>query len=226
MIPARWVLQTPAGSRPWVSAFTWAAGTLLLSWVAPGGASASPRTNSPCSTSAIAFCEALEPVIEAVTDGRPSLVPSATRRAELWWNAHRAGFPDTAAIAPRMRDLAIEASHRHAPYAARVAVGAAIAALDACTAPPDDAARLMRLDLTGMAAWLRAHGVAVEFPRDVSPSVRLLARALRAQGHPALADALVSDVEVALAIPVRLNGDVGAANRLLACVDEVEKVVR
>ena len=108
--------------------------------------------------------------------------------------------------------------------AARAAINASSTALDACSAPPNAASRLARIDLCGMAGWLRAHGVSMDYPRDVAESAQAISAALRGGGHAALANRLVADVAATLATSVSAHGDVRAANRLLACVDEVERV--
>jgi hypothetical protein len=124
-----------------------------------------------------------------------------------------------------MRTLANAVTHRRARPAALAATKAAIAAVDACDETPTTAAQLMRLELTGLAAWLHAHGMAVDFPRRTAPAVEMLVKRLRANGHPGLADSLASNVAAALAIPVRINGNVHVADRLVKRVDEVEKVI-
>src|SRR5205085_7409713 len=118
-----------------------------------------------CMTNSLAFCEAIEPVIEAVTNGHPARVPAAAQRAQRWWRAHRAHLPDTAAIAPTMRALTTDVAQRHVQLAARDATIAATASLDGCTESPNLAAQLMRVELAGLAGWQRAHNVDVAFPR-------------------------------------------------------------
>jgi hypothetical protein len=125
-----------------------------------------------------------------------------------------------------MRELKSEAAANHANLAARAAVLASTSALDACPEAPTDDARLMRIDLTGMAGWLRAHGVDVAFPRNARQATHEVGDRLRARNHGALADQLTKDVEATLAIPVGANGDVASANRLLQRVDDAEKAVR
>lgn len=197
---------------------------LLGSTTAKTSWAAAPQHS--CSTDALAFCEALEPVIEAVTDGRPNRVQPAALRAQAWWTAHRAGFANAAAIDSTMRDLTALASAHRAPLAARAAVVAATAALDACHEPATDAGRVMRIDLAGMAGWLRAHGVNTPFPGGVAPAAQSISDRLRANGHEALAAQLSKDLAATLAIPARVEGNVHAADSLLQRVDEVEQALR
>jgi hypothetical protein len=126
------------------------------------------------------------------------------------------------AIDSAMSDLRVQAVAHRAPLAARAALLASTTALDGCMDPPTIAADLMRIDLAGMAGWLRAHGVDTPFPRDAEQAARATCEKLRASGHGALADRLTKDVAATLVIPVRVNGDVHAANMLLARVDEAE----
>ena len=146
--------------------------------------------------------------------------------AQSWWGANRTKFSDPARIDSTMSELKILAAERRAPLAARAALVASIAALDECPEPPIDAVMLMRLDLTGMAGWLRAHGVDAPFPRNVEHAAEALCERLRSRGHVTLADKLTKEVAATLAIPVHFNGDVHAANALMQLVDEAEQAVR
>lgn len=165
-------------------------------------------------------------MIEAVTDGRPNKVPAASAKAQSWWAANRASFAEPATVDSAIKELKVFAASHRAPLAARAAVMASTSALDACTEPPTDAERLMRIDLAGMAGWLRAHGVNASFPRDSEKAAQAIGESLRAKGHAALAEQLKKDVAATLVIPVRVNGDVKVANALLQCVDDVEQAVR
>lgn len=185
------------------------------------GAKSAP---TPCSARVTAFAEALEPVFEAVADGHPARLPAAVRRARGWWATHGATLPDSAALVPAMRTMVREAAARHPRETARAAVSASIMALDQCPDAPGVAAQLMRLDVTGMAAWVRAHGMPLDFPRDAASAAEGLADNLRAHGHGVLADHLIADTRAALAVSASSTGGEAAANRLLDRVDEVEKV--
>lgn len=188
---------------------------------APGAVQEPPA----CQSNALALSEAIEPVVEAVTDGRPDRVPAAARRAEAWWSAHRSRFSNPAVIDSAMGELQVLATGHRAPLAARSAVIAANAALDACPESPSDATMLMRIDLAGMAGWLRAHGVDARFPRLAAESARTIGARLRARGRVAMANALAREAAATLAIPVRVEGNVRAANALLERVDDIEAVL-
>ena len=198
---------------------------LAVAGLAGGKASAATHPQAGCSAFALAFSEALEPVVEAVTDGRPNKVQPAAIRAKAWWAANRAYFAEPAAMDSAMIALEALAADHRAPLAARSAVVTSTAALDACTASPTVGVRLMRIDLAAMAGWLRAHGVNTPFPRDVEQAAQEISSSLRMSGHAALADRFTKEVAAALAIPVRWNGNVNAANALLESVDEVEQVL-
>ncbi len=198
----------------------------LLLGITTGRASWAAAPQHGCSTDALAFSEALEPVIEAVTDGLPNKVQPAALRAQAWWNANRAHFAGAAAIDSTMRNLTALASAHRAPLAARAAVVAATAALDSCHEPATDATRVMRIDLAGMAGWLRAHGISTPFPGDVAAAGLAISNRLRANGHEALAAQLRKDLAATLAIPVRVEGNAHAADSLLQRVDEVEQALR
>jgi hypothetical protein len=198
-----------------------AAYSLGVGYIAHGA----PVANPGCSALSVAFMEAVEPVVEAVTDGRPAAVPRAARRARAWWAAHRAQFADTSSVAPALRELGEHAAARQPLLAARAAVQASSAAVDACPTASDLESSTARLDLCGMAGWLRGHGVAVDFPRGIPESERAIVAALRGRGHAALASRLAEDVTATMAIPVGERGDVRGANRLLARVDEVESIL-
>jgi len=196
---------------------------LAVTGQAPGSVAATPALKRDCSATALAFSETLEPVIEAVIDGQPNKVQLAADRAQAWWAAHRAGWMNAATVDSAMRELELQASAHHASLAARAAVRASTAALDACPDPPTLAANMMRVDLAGMAGWLRAHGVNTPFPRNVEQAAEAIGDRLRAGGHEALAGRLAREVAATLVIPVRMNGDLRAANALLARVDEAEQ---
>jgi hypothetical protein len=198
------------------------AASIVLAVAGPAAPAVAPRT---CRGDAVAFSEALKPVIEAVTDGRPDKVPRAAAGAQAWWSSNRSRFARPASIDSAMQVLHALATTHRAPLAASAAIAAANAALDACPEPPSVVERLMRIDLTGMAGWLRAHGVNARFPREAERETKVIVERLRASGHAALADRLASEVAATLAIPVRVNGDVRTANALLQRVDEVEQIV-
>ena len=125
-----------------------------------------------------------------------------------------------------MNELATLAAAHRAPLAARAALIASTAALDACTEPPNDAARLMRIDLAGMAGWLRAHGVNAPFPRGAAPAAQAIGERLRSRGHAQMASRLGRELAATLAIPVRVGGNVPAADSLLQRVDDAELAIR
>lgn len=178
--------------------------------------------STPSARSTIAFCENLEPVVEAVTDGRPGRVPAAAHIAVAWWRAHDA---DTL-YAAGMRKLLDHADSHRAPLAAGVAVGLCAVAMERCGEPRDVGLDVMRLDVTGMAAWLRSKGVVSESPVGAAEAAQRVSAKLRASHHEALAVRLEQEVAAALAVPARASGPTPAADRLLQTVDVVEEVLK
>src|SRR5258706_8059526 len=94
---------------------------LAFSGLAPRGADGATVPRRGCLESAVAFSEALEPVIEAVTDGRPSKVLPAAKRAQAWWTANRTSFADSIALDHAMGDLKTSAAEHRSALAARAA---------------------------------------------------------------------------------------------------------
>ena len=198
----------------------WITGILaVLRLVVCGSALASGR---PTAKEALAFCEQLEPIIEAVTDGKPARVPAATHSAELWWRAHAPDSADATAMR-RLRELAD--SHR-APAAAATAVEIAGGVLDRCAEPEAIDVAVMRIDLAGMAAWLRSKGIESATPGEMTKAIRRISSELRRRGNTLLARRIETELVAAVAIPTRVNGPTARANALLERVDEVEAALR
>lgn len=188
----------------------------LLIW---GDAFAASPTSA---RTTVAFCESLEPVAEAVTDGRPARVRSAARKAVAWWRSHDA---DTL-YAAGMRELLDHADSLHAPLAAGVAIRLSAMAMARCSEPRDPSLDVMRLDVAGMSAWLRSKGVASESPVGAADGAKRVSALLRTLHHEALAARLEREVAVALAVPERAGGPTLAADRLLETVDVVEQALK
>lgn len=198
----------------------WIAGILAVLRLVVGGSALA--AGKPTAKEALAFCEHLEPIIEAVTDGRPARVPAAMHSAEVWWRAHAPDSVDVTAMR-RLRELAD--THR-APAAAATAVQIAGSVLDRCAEPEAIDVAVMRLDLAGMAAWLRSKGIESATPGDMTEPTRRIGTELRRRGHGLLASRIEAEVAAAVAIPTRVNGPTARANALLGRVDEVEAALR
>ena len=187
------------------------------------------RPAESCLHVAREFRERLESVIEAVIDGRAAAVPAASRRASIWWAAHRQAVPNAADADSSLREM-VTAAQAHQPLvAARAAVEAAVISLHWCAAsPPAPLARqeqLMLVDLVGMTGWLRGRGAQLEWPAGVPETTGQLSAALVASKHVALATRLRAAVAATLATPSSANGDRTAAIHLLDLVDVIEKVL-
>lgn len=198
----------------------WFTGCLALLRLLLWGDAFAAAPNSARHT--VAFCESLEPVAEAVTDGRPARVPAAARKAVAWWRSHDA---DTL-YAAGMRELIEHADSHRAPLAASAAVRLSAMAMDRCSEPHDLGVDVMRLDVAGMAAWLRSKGVASGSPAGTAEGAQRVSAKLRALHQDSLATRLEREVAAALAVPERVGGPTAAANRLLQTVDDVEAALK
>ena len=191
---------------------------------AGSGAAPPPHArDSACADDAATFREKLEPVIEAAIDGQAGHTAPACERALTWWAGH-ADRIGAATLADSLVDAMVAAGRGGNPLeAARVALLAATASFKWCDTAPRLADRLMILDLVGMAAWLRAHGVESPGPTAAEESVPAVATALRAKHREALTDRLRTAVREALSAPA---GTDAPAQRLLDLVDVVETALR
>src|SRR5882762_3371245 len=115
-------------------------GGLVLLLAVPARGAVVPAAGASASAT-LAFCERLEPVIEAVTDGKPGRVAAAAARANAWWRAHGA---DSLYAAP-MASLRAAAGSYRAPLAAAAAVRVSTLALNRCAEPSDAGVLVMRV---------------------------------------------------------------------------------
>lgn len=194
----------------------------------PGGTAAAATQPAAASCRAVATTlrEHLESVTEAVIDGRPAAVPGATDRVVSWWSTHCQSL-GSRIQADSLINLMTRAALRHRTReAARVAVQLSVQSLGWCPGTPGTDERLMLVDLTGMAGWLRARGERLEWPGDVQSATDSLASALVARRHRSLAAQLSRAVAATLSTPESPSGDVRTAVRLLDLVDVIEKVLR
>lgn len=181
---------------------------------------------SDCRPRASAFREALESVVEAVIDGRPSRVLVAAHRADAWWAAHRGAFASRPRADSMMGDLRSAAGHRAYTEAAGIAVRTAVATFEWCGEPASDGERLFLLDLAGMTGWLRARGMALEWPPRVREATDAIAARLMSRGQIRLAARLRDSVKATLGTPVARQGTPQAAQSLLDLVDVIEKALQ
>ena len=181
-----------------------------------------------CALRAGALRERLEAVTEAVIDGRAAAVPAAAESAQAWWRLHGATFAGHADAASQISQLVNAARSRHALEAAHLSVQLSAETLGWCPGELSIADRLMVADLVGMAAWLRARGVATAEPGNSRAVMDSIGAALLRAHHAGLAARL--HAAYAAVHPLRrMTGgkpsDARAAVGLLGLVDEIEKVL-
>lgn len=184
-----------------------------------------PPPPPPCERAAVRFHEIVEPVIEALTDGRPARQRAAADRAADWWTLHQKDYAANPAVERAFRRMLAAADDRAAGLAAQAAVEASNAALTLCDGGTD-AQRLAALDGVGASAWLRAHGIRSLGPANGAAAAAALQQRLAATGQPALGARLRATADSALAIRQSLHGPHATASRLLDLVDEVEVTLR
>ncbi len=168
--------------------------------------------------------ERLEGVTEANIDGHPERALPAALRAESWWKDHAKELAFVAAGDSLIARVTAEARGGRSMNAARAAWELSERSFAPGSKGLDDA--LMRLDLVGLAAWLRAHGAAVRWPDGTQRALDLVESHLTAQHKRALARQFRTATTAALATPVSSSGDARPAKRLLDLVDVVEKALK
>lgn len=209
---------------PWLSASR-AHAVLQACALAFGLLRAAQAGAGDCRLRAAAFREALEPVVEAVIDGRPTNALAAAHRADAWWGTQRGAFASHPQADSMMGALRSAASHRAYTEAAGIAVRTAVASFEWCGEPASDAERLFMLDLVGMTGWLRARGMALDWPPQVRGVTDSLAARLISRHQVDLAVRLRGSVRATLGTRVAAKGATQAARSLLDLVDVVEKVL-
>jgi hypothetical protein len=193
-----------------------------LSATAPARSSRPPAVRAVVHP-ALELRERLESILEAGIDGRPARVLPAALHAESWWKAHAkelAYIPGGDQLVARMVE---QARARHTVLAARNAWELSERSFPPGSNSLDDA--LMRLDLVGMAAWLRAHGSDVSWPEGTQSALDMIVSRLNARHGTTLAHRFQAAASAALATPVTVAGDARPATRLLDLVDVVEKAL-
>ena len=193
-----------------------------------GSAPATVSTSHPAShvaaDPALELRERLEGVAEANIDGHPERTLPAALHAESWWKEHAKELAFIPAGDSLIARVSAEARGGHSVNAAHAAWELSERSFATGSNGIDDA--LMRLDLVGMAAWLRAHGAAVHWPDGTQSALDLIESRLTAQRKPTLARQFRTATTAALATPVSPSGDARAAKRLLDLVDVVEKALK
>ncbi len=227
MIPSRASSGREIQVTPWVVIV---ASLSLLSSSVPlatsrAGVTQSNPTPKP-QVSEIELCERLEPVTEAVIDGRPALVPAAARRVQMWWKANRQAFPGGGDADSVMTAMLRSAQRGEANEAARAAVGLSIRALEWDGGARTTPARLMLIDVVGMAGWIRAGGGELEWPRQVPVAVDSLASVLERRNRPRAAARLQHAVGVVMEGTGDRTVRTAAALALLELVVGLERVLR
>lgn len=177
-----------------------------------------------CRQGTAALREHLEQVLESCIEGRAARVKPAARATWSWWLAHRVAFPESAAAESALLDL--RATARTNPlHAAGEAYRLAAWSLDWCPGVEHLEDRLMRIDLIGMAGWLRARDEAVEWPRDAGAAVEAIGLRLEAGNHAGLAARVRRAVGLVLDTPARDAGAGAHARALLDLVDRAENAL-
>jgi hypothetical protein len=192
---------------------------------------AAPPARAPVSTRrpvaldpAIELRERLEGVTEANIDRRPARALPAALRAEAWWKAHAKPLAFIAGGDSLIARVVGAARAGHPVAAARAAWELSERSFAPGSESLEDA--LMRLDLVGMAAWLRAHGQAVNWPDGTPGALDRIESRLTARHQATLARQFRAAADAGLATPVATAGDAHAATRLLDLVDVVEKALK
>ena len=188
-----------------------------------------PAQPATCRRLAASLREWLESVTEAVIEGQAATAPAAAERVAAWWRVNRGALAADRAADSLMSATVAAARARRFTEAAGKAVELSVASLVWCggsNSARTTTDQLMLVDLAGMTAWLRARGVALDWPPAVELTAESLALHLVARGHAAVAARLRTAVTAALATPQAPDGDVTTAVRLLEIVDEAEVGVR
>ena len=192
-----------------------------------GAIGAAPAPTHPAAHLALSplleLRERLESVNEASIDGRPSRALPAALRAESWWKAHPQELGAIAGGGELIARVVDEARGGHPIEAARAAWELSERSFPPGAASLDDA--LMRIDLVGMAAWLRAHGSDASWPDGTQSALDLIESRLTARHRATLASRFKLAADAAMTTPISASGDALPAKRLLDLVDVIEKVL-
>jgi hypothetical protein len=195
---------------------------------------APPATTSHASTGPPRSCakvsadlrERLEAVVEASLDGTPKLAPRRARVVREFWLVNRHAVSAPADADSLMLRVRFAAAAGDAMRAAQLAVRMSNLSFTWCPGELKLTDHLMRLDLAGQAAWLRAHGLDCPGPAGLEAAEDAVAMALRARNHPELATRLIAAVRGAGDIPIHAGGPLAPANELLQRVDDAEAALR
>jgi hypothetical protein len=214
-------LAAPAPAAPKAAAKP-AAPHAAVKAAPPGG------QRPPCARDGTALREVLEPVVEASIDGHPDLAGPACDKALAWWAKNGKAFGRQARADSLLRAMAAAGKGGKPLVAARLAVVVATSSYRWCKGTTRLTDRMMRLDLVGMSAWLRAHGENAPWPAGTRKATAVVAAKLVAKKRADLADNLKAAVTAAHATPVAKDGagDAGPAKKLLDLVDVVEKTLK
>ena len=191
----------------------------------PIAARSTGSATGDCAARAGEFRERLETVIEAAVDGRPAVVPAAGDSVQAWWRANGALLGQHAGADSLLPKLVRAAHVRRVNEAAQLAVRLSTESFGWCAGALSTTDQLMVLDLTGMAAWLSAKGLATPAPADSRTVMETLAATLQRTGHAALAVDLRKIYAGAEPQPGGKVPGVRAAVRLLDYVDVIEKAL-
>jgi hypothetical protein len=175
-----------------------------------------------CAHRTAVFRERLEPVIEAVIDGKPERTARATSRAEQWWARHGAELKTHAGADSTLRAMVAAGGKGQPMQAAGLALILATQSLDWCQRPIRTADRLMRLDLFGMAAWLHTQGEHIPLPGGVDEATEIIAKKLVAKGHQDLANELGASAATVRTADAAGSKGSAPAKSFLDLIDRVE----
>ena len=192
---------------------------------APHAARAAGAATGDCAKRAGEFRECLEVVTEAVIDGRSAAVPPAADSARSWWRVHGSSFGAHPDVDPLLSQL-VTAAHAHHPVAAaHLAVGLSTQSFAWCPGALSRVDQMMVLDLTGMAAWVRAKGTPTDAPANSATVSDSVAVALDHAKHAQLATRLRTTYAAVQPSPGGKPADVKVAVQMLDLVDDIEKVL-
>jgi hypothetical protein len=206
-------------------------GTILLTILLPvlgahparaGDTAAPAAKRMSCAHRTAVLRERLEPVIEAVIDGKPERTGKTTSRAEQWWARHGAELKAQPGADSLLQAMAAAGGKGQSLEAARDAAILATRSLDWCPGRVRTADRLMRLDLFGMAAWLRTRGETIPLPGGVEKTAKIIVKSLVAKGNQALASELELSITAVQAANSAGSKDPAQAKALLDLIDKVE----
>lgn len=143
-----------------------------------------------CRSDGAEFQHRLTPVIMAAVDNRPAAQAPAVTRASSWWHAHRSTVQKPANVDRLVTAMAKATSTRRPTEAARLGIEASLASWRGCGTQPTMGDRVRLIHLGALVALLRSTGQRADFPMELTRSIELVIRHLRATNRAPLASKL------------------------------------